>query len=351
MDDVNSTEDKTIVVADELPEPPTSMSKRQLKKLQKRKKWLEQRSEKRLRERIKAREKRAYARANNLSLGPSRKFLKRSTMAASACTLTVTIDLSFDELMIDKDIAKLTKQILRCYTLNRRAAAPMQFSLTGFTGKSRASMEKHSGYEHWDVSFHAESYINVYPKDKIIYLTSESKNVIERLEHDCVYVIGGLVDHNAHKGMCHKLAVEAGVRHGRLPLDKFLQMEARKVLTIDHVFEILLKISEGDTWQEVFLKVLPERKNARPIVPIQSKEDELQDAKPVDVNSAVPIDISNTVPVDVNNTVSIDVNNTVSIDVNNTVTIVKDACNEESDSRPECNADSKEIVNENLCVT
>jgi len=104
-----------------------------------------------LRERIKAREKRAFARANNLNLGPSRKFLKRSTMAESTCTLTVTIDLSFDELMIDKDIAKLTKQILRCYTLNRRAAAPMQFSLTSFTGKSRTSMEKHNGYEHWDV--------------------------------------------------------------------------------------------------------------------------------------------------------------------------------------------------------
>lgn len=72
-------------------------------------------------------------------------------MAASACTLTITIDLSFDELMIDKDIAKLTKQILRCYTLNRRATAPMQFSLTSFTGKSRVSMEKHNGYEHWDV--------------------------------------------------------------------------------------------------------------------------------------------------------------------------------------------------------
>lgn len=34
--------------------------------------------------------------------------------------------------------------------------------------------------------------------------------------------------------MCHNVAIEAGVKHGRLPLDKFLQMKARKVLTIDH---------------------------------------------------------------------------------------------------------------------
>lgn len=147
-------------------------------------------------------------------------------MADSGCKLTVTIDLSFDDLMIDKDVAKLIKQILRCYTLNRRASAPMQFSLTSFEGKSKQEMEKHNGYEHWDVSkcffvcffkliiqealftnfwslsqvrFCSESYLDTYPRDKIIYLTSESENVIEELELDAVYVIGGLVDHNSQK--------------------------------------------------------------------------------------------------------------------------------------------------------
>lgn len=75
-------------------------------------------------------------------------------MAASSCKLTVTIDLSFDDLMIAKDIAKLTKQILRCYALNRRAVAPLQFSLSSFTGESRTDMEKHNGYENWDVCNH-----------------------------------------------------------------------------------------------------------------------------------------------------------------------------------------------------
>lgn len=74
-------------------------------------------------------------------------------MADSSCKIGITVDLSFDDLMIDKDIAKLTKQILRCYTLNRRAIAPMQFSLTSFNGKSKADMQKHNGYEHWDVRY------------------------------------------------------------------------------------------------------------------------------------------------------------------------------------------------------
>lgn len=177
----------------------TALSKRQMKKLKKRDKWLERKVEKRLRERAKAREKRAFARANNIDLGPSRKALKKSTMAKSDCKVGVTIDLSFDDLMIDKDIAKLTKQILRCYTLNRRAAAPMQFSLTNFTGKCAADMQKHSGHEHWDVNFCTDSYLDIHPKDKIVYLTSESENTIDHLEDDSVYIIGGLVDHNSHK--------------------------------------------------------------------------------------------------------------------------------------------------------
>lgn len=252
-----------------------NLSKRQLKKVKKREKWLERKNEIRSREREKAKRKRALARTNNVDIGPSRKALKRCTMAGSSCRIGITIDLSFDHLMIDKDIAKLTKQILRCYTLNRRVNAPMQFSLTSFDGKAKEDMQKHKGYEHWDVKFHEQSYLDVYPKEKIIYLTSESENVITRLEHDHVYVIGGLVDHNSHKGLCHKLAVQHNVRHGRLPLDKFLRMRARKVLTVDHVFEILLRVSEGKTWQQAFSQVLPKRKDLQWISPLGENKDAL----------------------------------------------------------------------------
>ncbi|XP_014236932.1 tRNA methyltransferase 10 homolog A [Trichogramma pretiosum] len=243
-----------------------TLTKRQLKKIKKREQWLERKGEKRKKERAKAKERKAYAKANNIDLGPSRKQLKSCTMADSPCKLNVTIDCSFDELMISKDIGKLIKQTLRCYSLNRRAVAPVQFSLSNFQGLTLAEMSKHNGYENWDVKFHSQNYLDIFPKDKIVYLTSESDNVIEKLDHDNIYVIGGLVDHNSQKGLCHKLAVENGVKHGRLPLDHYLQMKARKVLTIDHVFEIILRVTEGKSWQEAFLQVLPERKNAKPVL-------------------------------------------------------------------------------------
>lgn len=44
-----------------------------------------------------------------------------------------------------------------------------------------------------------------------------------------MYVIGGLVDHNSHKGLCYEQAVKNGYRHARLPIDEFVEMKTRKV--------------------------------------------------------------------------------------------------------------------------
>lgn len=52
---------------------------------------------------------------------------------------------------------------------------------------------------YWQVEFHDEPYLDLFPKEKLVYLTSESENIIENFEEDTFYIIGGLVDHNKHK--------------------------------------------------------------------------------------------------------------------------------------------------------
>lgn len=142
--------------------------------------------------------KKQEARRNNISLGPSRKELKNVKMSESSCKVKVALDFSFDHLMGQKDIAKCIKQVQRCYCINRRLT-PLQFYIVNLNGKSREEMGKINGYENWDVNIHHEEYLQLFPKDQLVYLSSESDNIIESLDDTKVYIIGALVDHNAHK--------------------------------------------------------------------------------------------------------------------------------------------------------
>lgn len=153
----------------------------------------------RAKEKLKLKQKREEAREHNIKLGPTRKELKNCKMSTSKCKIRLVLDFSFDDLMSPKDIAKCVSQVLRCYSLNRRSQDPMQFYVVNFNGKSKEEMTKHNGYQKWDVHFHSESYLDLFPKESLVYLTSDSDNVIHSLEDDKVYIVGALVDHNAHK--------------------------------------------------------------------------------------------------------------------------------------------------------
>ena len=80
----------------------SKLTKRQMKKYKKCLKWQEIKKEKRAKERLRTKEKRIQAKLNNVDLGPSRKQLKKMKMKDSPCKIGVCIDLSFDDLMIDK---------------------------------------------------------------------------------------------------------------------------------------------------------------------------------------------------------------------------------------------------------
>lgn len=197
-------------------------------------KWEQRKKEKRLKEREKEKQKRATGQGRT---GPSRKALKRNKVDKEKSKISVAVDLNFDDLMNDKDIHKCVKQLLRVYSLNRRSSKPVPLYFTSVIPgtPTHKVFEKYDGYQNWDISYKEESYLDVgFPKEKIVYLTAESDNVLQTLEEGTCYVIGGLVDHNQHKGVCHNRAVAAGVRTARLPLSEYVDMKTRTVLTIIH---------------------------------------------------------------------------------------------------------------------
>uniref|UniRef100_A0A8C2Y8D9 tRNA methyltransferase 10 homolog A n=1 Tax=Coturnix japonica TaxID=93934 RepID=A0A8C2Y8D9_COTJA len=182
--------------------------------------------------------------------GNDRKRLRREAVPS---TLRLIVDCSFDDLMV------------------------LKFYLTSHGGQLKSNMnENDKGWVNWkDIQIRTEHYSELIKKEDLVYLTSDSPDVLSELDERKAYVIGGLVDHNHHKGITYKKAVEQGIGHAQLPLGNFVKMNSRKVLAVNHVFEIILAYLEKRDWKEAFFSVLPQRKGA---VPLGEANDSSQNA-------------------------------------------------------------------------
>ncbi|XP_077354968.1 tRNA methyltransferase 10 homolog A [Festucalex cinctus] len=245
-----------------------ALSKRQRKKLLKQQKWEEERELRKQKRKDRKHQRRLQRQSDRQeNEGEDHRARKRPRREATPSTLRLVVDCSFDNLMLTKDVHKLHKQIQRCYAENRRATRPVQFYLTSLGGQLKQSMdEKDKGWINWkDINIKLEHYSEVVAKDDVVYLTSDSPNVLTELDPKKAYVIGGLVDHNHHKGITLERAQKLGICHAQLPLGSFVQMNSRKVLAVNHVFEIILAYVEKGSWQEAFFSVLPPRKGAKAV--------------------------------------------------------------------------------------
>lgn len=113
---------------------------------------------------------------------------------------------------------------------------PLHLHYTGLKpgGRIQQTLQRNDGYQNWDIKITEDSFLNIFKIDQIVYLTSDSENVLTELDQEAVYIIGGLVDHNHHKGLSLRRAEEKGLRTARLPLSEHISIKTRTVLTIVH---------------------------------------------------------------------------------------------------------------------
>ncbi|KAI7864921.1 guanine-1-methyltransferase-domain-containing protein [Spinellus fusiger] len=174
----------------------------------------------------------------------------------------VVIDCSFSSYMVKKEIQSLQSQLLHCHGSNRGAVLSVPLTVTSFDAPLQQVLDdKVVGWSNWkNIKFETQPYEDLYAKEDLVYLSADSEDVIEELEQGKTYIIGGIVDKNRYKGLCQEKATQQGIKTGRLPIGEYLQMASRKVLTVNHVLEIMLKWLEHRDWEKAFMEVIPMRK-------------------------------------------------------------------------------------------
>ncbi|KAI8968664.1 guanine-1-methyltransferase-domain-containing protein [Pilobolus umbonatus] len=241
------------------------LSKRHLKKLLRDELWDQTKDERKLSMRQKEKEKRKdrkmKVREGVLEAKPTRKKLA----ALSELTkISTVVDCGFTEYMTERELVSLASQLGYAYGKNRKAPKSMTLYLSSFDDSLKKIFnEKVETWTYWDTNtckILESSYLDVFDKDTLVYLSADSDHVLESLEEDKVYIIGGIVDKNRHKGLCQKKATDQGISTARLPIGDYIKMSSRKVLTVNQVCEIMLKWLEYNDWEKAFMDVIPGRK-------------------------------------------------------------------------------------------
>jgi len=171
--------------------------------------------------------------------------------------------------MTSKEIGSLSSQIRYCYASNKKSSHPVHLSIASLSGATYSNLSKVEGFpEQWQArafSCSEKPLLQMHTqRNDVVYLTKDSENTLEKLDNSKLYVIGGIVDRNRLKGITSKKSKDLKISTGKLPIDGHLKVAATKVLTCNHVFEILLKYREYDgDWKRALLDVLPERKDAQ----------------------------------------------------------------------------------------
>jgi len=175
----------------------------------------------------------------------------------------VAIDLGLDSYMTLRESRSLATQVKHAYGYMMRSERPLRLWLTGVDeekGLTPQALMKDPGYNRWLMPKTPKDYVEVFGRENVVYLSSDAEETLNTLDPKTTYIIGGIVDHNRHKGLCQRLATEKNVRTARLPISQYMEGSTRDVITVNQVYMILLKYRELGDWAKAFVASMPTRK-------------------------------------------------------------------------------------------
>ncbi|KAJ7408145.1 Mitochondrial ribonuclease P protein 1 [Willisornis vidua] len=176
----------------------------------------------------------------------------------------LVFDMSFENEMSAREVANTVKQLVMGEGCNRRSLDPFHIHFCNFKDESLYHREFLKHYrEAWSkllITVTDQCYTEVFPKDKLIYLTADSPKVMKTFDHDKIYIVGSMVDRSIKRGLSLARAKRLGLETAALPLEKYLLWNTgAKNLTLDQMMHILLTLKDTADWKKA-LEFVPKRK-------------------------------------------------------------------------------------------
>ncbi|XP_076011438.1 tRNA methyltransferase 10 homolog C [Genypterus blacodes] len=203
-------------------------------------------------------------------------------------------DMSYESNMSRREVENTVTQLLQLEGANRRAVDPFHLHFCNLQPDSAYMREllKRYGAETWDqllITTTDRQHVDLFPRERLVYLTADSPNVLRSFDRSKVYIIGALVDRSIQSGLSLANAKRLKLTTARLPLNEFLHWDmGAKNLTLDQMLSIMQTLKETGNWEEA-LQFVPKRKHVgfvQPQTPRQffNKDKRLTQARPGQVS-------------------------------------------------------------------
>lgn len=135
-------------------------------------------------------------------------------------------DFAFEQTMSDQELTNLVLQIQLCHGENKVVREPFHFHFCNVITGSQTEMKLRRGIPNLDelpVTITAEHYLDCYPKERLVYLSPNSPNLLEKFDVDDVYIIGAIVDKAVEDPLTFAKAKKEKIRTARFPLDQHVR--------------------------------------------------------------------------------------------------------------------------------
>lgn len=129
-----------------------------------------------------------------------RQIRQAKLLAAARLSDYLVIDCSFAEEFhgIDSSLGnyydRLQLKIHSCFTSLYRYHSPSFVILCNVFSKDNDHCLRNSPFCHATIS----SYLDLFPREQLVYLSPDSPNVMTKYEHDVIYILGGIFQKSSH---------------------------------------------------------------------------------------------------------------------------------------------------------
>nr|XP_002737885.1 PREDICTED: mitochondrial ribonuclease P protein 1-like [Saccoglossus kowalevskii] len=177
---------------------------------------------------------------------------------------SIVLDFDYEHVVNPREITAAVKQLTDMLGAMKTFYEPFHMHWTSIRPGGAYELELNRIFKDYldraiiDISH--KSFMDLFPKDKLVYLSADSPNVLTHYDPDKVYIIGVMVDLSIRSGVSFAKSKRLGIQSARLPLDQHVKWsKGAKNLTIDQMVKIMLELKKTNNWKDA-LQYVPSRK-------------------------------------------------------------------------------------------